>query len=67
MGQYNSENELKKLRYVGRTLGFAKHKRDASNGSTKMGTRLRNKAARRALSTLVSYDSSRHQERFTKG
>jgi hypothetical protein len=54
MGQCNSENELKKLRYVGGTLGVAKHKRDASNGSTKMGTRLRNRAARRALSTLVS-------------
>jgi hypothetical protein len=54
MGQCNSKNELKKLRYVGGTLGVAKHKRDASNGSTKMGTRLRNRAARRAVSTLVS-------------
>jgi hypothetical protein len=54
MGQCNSENELKELRYVGRMLGVAKHKRDASNGTMKTGTRLRNRAARIALSTLVS-------------
>jgi hypothetical protein len=56
MGQCNSKNELKKLRYVGGTLGVAKHMRDASNGSTKTGTRLWNRAAHRALSTLLPVD-----------
>jgi hypothetical protein len=54
MGQCNSEDELKKLRYVEGTLGVAKHKRDASNGSMKTGIRLWNRAARRAVSMLVS-------------
>jgi hypothetical protein len=53
-GKATLKSELKKLRYVGGTLVVAKHKRDASNGSKKTGTRLRNRAAHRALGTLVS-------------